>query len=74
MLVFCLPQKMIAHAETSPLNLTLFDAHVNLPALKPKQQCRLGRSQLSHYCHPFDKTYKTPDDFSNVLHAINSYC
>ena len=59
--------KMIAHAETSTFNLTLFDAHVNLLRTQTETMSAALAGVDSITVTPFDKTYKTPDDFSERI-------
>ena len=59
--------KMIAHAETSTFNLTLFDAHVNLLRTQTETMSAALAGVNSITVTPFDKTYKTPDDFSERI-------
>ena len=58
---------MIAHAETSTFNLTLFDAHVNLLRTQTETMSAALAGVNSITVTPFDKTYKTPDDFSERI-------
>ena len=59
--------KMIAHAETSTFNLTLFDAHVNLLRTQTEAMSAALAGVNSITVTPFDKTYETPDDFSERI-------
>ncbi|NDW13384.1 methylmalonyl-CoA mutase small subunit [Bacteroides sp. 214] len=58
---------MQAHAETSTYNLTLFDAHVNLLRTQTEAMSAALAGVDSITVTPFDKTYQTPDDFSERL-------
>ena len=57
--------KMKAHAETSTFNLTLFDAHVNLLRTEAMSAALAGVDSMT--VTPFNKTYETPDDFSERI-------
>lgn len=59
--------KMVAHAETSTFNLTLFDAHVNLLRTQTEAMSAVLAGVNSITVTPFDKTYETPDDFSERI-------
>lgn len=59
--------KMVAHAETSTFNLTLFDAHVNLLRTQTEAMSAALAGVNSITVTPFDKTYETPDDFSERI-------
>lgn len=59
--------KMMAHAETSTFNLTLFDAHVNLLRTQTEAMSAALGGVHSMTVTPFDKTYETPDDFSERI-------
>ena len=59
--------KMVAHAETSNFNLTLFDAHVNLLRTQTEAMSAAIAGVNSITVSPFDKTYETPDDFSERI-------
>ncbi len=59
--------KMAIHAETSTFNLTLFDAHVNLLRTQTEAMSAAIGGVDSMTVSPFDKTYQTPDDFSERL-------
>ncbi len=59
--------KMKIHAETSTFNLTLFDAHVNLLRTQTEAMSAALAGVDSMTVTPFDKTYATPDDFSERL-------
>ena len=59
--------KMVAHAETSNFNLTLFDAHVNLLRTQTEAMSAAIARVNSITVSPFDKAYETPDDFSERI-------
>ena len=59
--------KMMAHAETSTFNMTLFDAHVNLLRSQTEAMSAALAGVDSMTVTPFDKTYETPDDFSERI-------
>ena len=59
--------KMAAHAETSTFNMTVFDAHVNLLRSQTEAMSAAIAGVDSITVQPFDKTYETPDDFSERL-------
>ena len=59
--------KMAVHAETSTFNLTLFDAHVNLLRTQTEAMSAALGGVDSMTVTPFDKTYETPDEFSERL-------
>lgn len=59
--------KMMAHAETSTFNLTLFDAHVNLLRTQTEAMSAALAGVNSMTVTPFNKTYETPDDFSERI-------
>ena len=59
--------KMKVHAETSTFNLTLFDAHVNLLRTQTEAMSAALGGVDSMTVVPFDKTYETPDEFSERL-------
>ena len=59
--------KMRIHAETSTFNLTLFDAHVNLLRTQTEAMSAALGGVDSMTVVPFDKTYETPDEFSERL-------
>lgn len=59
--------KMLAHAETSTFNLTLFDAHVNLLRTQTEAMSAALAGVNSITVTPFDKAYQTPDDFSERI-------
>lgn len=59
--------KMVAHAETSNFNLTLFDAHVNLLRTQTEAMSAAIAGVNSITVSPFDKAYETSDDFSERI-------
>ncbi len=59
--------KMTAHAETSSFNLTLFDAHVNLLRTQTEAMSAAIAGVNSITVTPFDKTYETPNEFSERI-------
>lgn len=59
--------KMVAHAETSNFNLTLFDAHVNLLRTQTEAMSAAIAGVNSITVSPFDKAYETPDEFSERI-------
>ncbi|MDE5678678.1 methylmalonyl-CoA mutase small subunit [Phocaeicola sp.] len=59
--------KMVAHAETSTFNLTLFDAHVNLLRTQTEAMSAALAGVNSITVTPFDKAYTTPDEFSERI-------
>lgn len=59
--------KMIAHAETSTFNLTLFDAHVNLLRTQTEAMSAALAGVHSITVTPFDKAYETPDEFAERI-------
>lgn len=59
--------KMIAHAETSNFNLTLFDAHVNLLRTQTEAMSAALAGVNSITVSPFDKAYETPNEFSERI-------
>lgn len=59
--------KMVAHAETSNFNLTLFDAHVNLLRTQTEAMSAAIAGVNSITVSPFDKTDETPNDFSERI-------
>ena len=58
---------MIAHAETSSFNLTLFDAHVNLLRTQTEAMSAAIAGVNSITVTPFDKAYETPNNFSERI-------
>ena len=59
--------KMLAHAETSTFNLTLFDAHVNMLRTQTEAMSAALAGVNSITVSPFDKAYQTSDDFSERI-------
>ncbi|NDV65062.1 methylmalonyl-CoA mutase small subunit [Bacteroides sp. 224] len=59
--------RMQVHAETSSYNLTLFDAHVNLLRTQTEAMSAALGGVNSMTVTPFDKTYQTPDEFSERM-------
>ena len=59
--------RMQIHAETSSYNLTLFDAHVNLLRTQTEAMSAALAGVNSMTVTPFDKTYQTPDEFSERM-------
>lgn len=59
--------KMIAHAETSTFNLTLFDAHVNLLRTQTEAMSAALAGVHSITVTPFDKVYQTSDEFAERI-------
>ena len=59
--------KMVAHAETSTFNLTLFDAHVNLLRTQTEAMSAALAGVNSITVSPFNCTYETPNDFSERI-------
>ena len=59
--------KMVAHAETSTFNLTLFDSHVNLLRTQTEAMSAAIAGVNSITVTPFDKVYETPNDFSERI-------
>ena len=59
--------KMMAHAVTSEFNQTIFDAHVNLLRSQTEAMSAALAGVDSITVTPFDKSYKTPDDFSERI-------
>ena len=59
--------KMVAHAETSTFNLTLFDAHVNLLRTQTETMSAAIAGVNSITVTPFDKVYETPNAFSERI-------
>ncbi len=59
--------KMSVHAETSSFNLTLFDPYVNLLRTQTEAMSAALAGVDSMTVSPFDKTYKTADDFSERM-------
>lgn len=59
--------KMMCHAQTSEFNQTIFDAHVNLLRSQTETMSAALAGVDSITTLPFDKQYKTPDDFSERI-------
>ena len=59
--------KMLAHAETSTFNFTLFDAHVNMLRTQTEAMSAALAGVNSITVSPYDKAYQTPDDFSERI-------
>lgn len=59
--------QMIAHAETSHFNLTLFDAHVNLLRTQTEAMSAALAGVNSITVTPFDQAYENPNDFSERI-------
>ena len=59
--------KMKIHAETSTFNLTVYDAHVNLLRTQTEAMSAALAGVDSMTVAPFDKTYTTPDEFSERM-------
>lgn len=59
--------KMNAHAQTSEWNMTIYDAHVNLLRSQTEAMSAALAGVDSITVRPFDKAYKTPDDFSERI-------
>ncbi|MBQ7852936.1 MAG: methylmalonyl-CoA mutase small subunit, partial [Muribaculaceae bacterium] len=57
----------LAHATTSTFNMTIFDAHVNLLRSQTEAMSAALAGVDSITVTPFDKAYKTPDDFSERI-------
>ena len=62
--------KMVAHAQTSEWNMTVYDAHVNLLRSQTEAMSAALAGVDSITVRPFDKIYQTPDDFSERI-ALN---
>lgn len=58
---------MVAHAATSEFNQTIFDAHVNLLRSQTEAMSAALAGVDSITVTPFDKAYKTPDEFSERI-------
>ncbi|MDR3268248.1 MAG: methylmalonyl-CoA mutase small subunit, partial [Tannerella sp.] len=56
--------KMVAHAQTSDWNQTIYDAHVNLLRTQTETMSAAIGGVDSITVTPFDSAYRTPDDFS----------
>lgn len=59
--------KMYVHATTSEFNQTIFDAHVNLLRSQTETMSAAIAGVDAITVNPFDKQYKTPDDFSERI-------
>lgn len=59
--------KMNTHAQTSEWNMTVYDAHVNLLRSQTEAMSAALAGVDSITVRPFDKTYQTPDDFSERI-------
>ena len=59
--------KMHVHAQTSEWNMTVYDAHVNLLRSQTEAMSAALAGVDSITVRPFDKTYQTPDDFSERI-------
>ena len=59
--------KMVAHAQTSEWNITVYDAHVNLLRSQTEAMSAALAGVDSITVRPFDKIYQTPDDFSERI-------
>ena len=59
--------KMLAHAQTSMWNMTIFDAHVNLLRTQTEAMSAAIAGVDSITVRPFDQTYQTSDDFSERI-------
>ena len=59
--------KMIAHAETSSFNLTLFDAYVNMLRTQTEAMSAALAGVHSITVSPFNKVYEAPDEFSERI-------
>ena len=59
--------KMHVHAQTSEWNMTIFDAHVNLLRSQTEAMSAAIAGVDSITLRLFDKTYQTPDDFSERI-------
>lgn len=59
--------KMYAHAQTSEWNMTVYDAHVNLLRSQTEAMSASLAGVDSITVRPFDKMYKSPDDFSERI-------
>ena len=65
--------KMMAHAVTSEFNQTVFDAHVNLLRSQTEAMSAALAGVDSITVTPFDKSYKTPDEFSERIARNQQY-
>lgn len=59
--------KMVAHAETSKFNLTLFDSHVNLLRTQTEAMSAALAGVNSITVTPFNSAYENPNDFSERI-------
>ena len=59
--------KMVAHAQTSEWNMTVYDAHVNLLRSQTEAMSAALAGVDSITVRPFDKIYQAPDDFSERI-------
>ena len=59
--------KMVAHAQTSEWNMTVYDAHVSLLRSQTEAMSAALAGVDSITVRPFDKIYQTPDDFSERI-------
>jgi len=59
--------KMIAHAQSSNWNMTIYDAHVNLLRTQTEAMSAAIAGVDSITVVPFDETYQTSDDFSERI-------
>lgn len=59
--------KMAIHATTSEFNQTIYDAHVNLLRSQTETMSAALAGVDSITVTPFDKQFKTPDDFSERI-------
>ncbi len=60
-------QKIKVHASTSEWNQTIYDAYVNLLRTQTESMAATLGGVDSLTVLPFDKVYKTPDDFSERI-------
>ena len=65
--------KMMAHAITSEFNQTVFDAHVNMLRSQTEAMSAALAGVDSITVTPFDKSYKTPDEFSERIARNQQY-
>ncbi len=59
--------KMHIHAQTSEWNMTIYDAYVNMLRSQTEAMSAAIAGVDSMTVRPFDKAYKTPDDFSERI-------
>lgn len=59
--------KMVAQAQTSEWNMTIYDAHVNLLRTQTEAMSAALGGVDSITVAPFDVVYQTPDDFSERI-------